>query len=130
VWGYRPEVYYWSGLTPASKFLSTQPLTGVPADIHFFPGEQIRIISDQDTARARAELVSELERVRPKYIIDELGNFNRLFSITSFPELRDFMSGYRYLTRVERFTVYRSRAFPRKKHERKRRKLEQASSLK
>jgi hypothetical protein len=33
VWGYRPEIYYWSGLLPASRFLSVQPLTGVPADV-------------------------------------------------------------------------------------------------
>ncbi len=39
VWGYRPEIYYWSGLQPASRYLSTQPLTGVPADVHFFEGQ-------------------------------------------------------------------------------------------
>ena len=34
VWGYRPEMYVYTGLRPASRFLECQALTGVPADRH------------------------------------------------------------------------------------------------
>ena len=32
VWGYRPEIYAYTGLPAASIYLDSQPLTGVPAD--------------------------------------------------------------------------------------------------
>jgi hypothetical protein len=44
VWGYRPEIYYWSGLLPASRYLSAQPLTGVPADAQYANGEHRSIL--------------------------------------------------------------------------------------
>ena len=34
VWGYRPEIYVYSHLPAAIRFLDSQPLTGVPADRH------------------------------------------------------------------------------------------------
>ena len=34
VWGYRPEIYVYSHLPAATRFLDSQPLTGVPADRH------------------------------------------------------------------------------------------------
>ena len=111
VWGYRPEIYYWSGLLPASKYLSTQPLTGVPADVHYFGDEYHSVFEDGVMAAERAELVRELEQVRPEYIIDELGTFNSNLSINSFRELREFMEGYKSLGMIERFAIYRRKDF-------------------
>ena len=34
VWGYRPEMYVYTGLRPATRFLDCQAMTGVPADRH------------------------------------------------------------------------------------------------
>jgi len=34
VWGYRPEMYVYTGLRPATKYLECQAMTGVPADRH------------------------------------------------------------------------------------------------
>src|ERR1019366_834116 len=34
VWGFRPEIYVYSHLPAATRFLDSQPLTGVPADRH------------------------------------------------------------------------------------------------
>ena len=34
VWGFRPEMYVYTGLPAAPRFLDSQPLTGVPADRH------------------------------------------------------------------------------------------------
>jgi hypothetical protein len=111
VWGYRPEIYYWSGLLPASKYLSTQPLTGVPADVHYFGDEYYSLLEDDVMARERAELVRELEQARPEYIIDELGTFNSNLSLNSYPELREFMEGYKSLGMIERFAIYRRKDF-------------------
>lgn len=106
VWGYRPEIYYWSGLLPASRYLSTQPLTGVPADVHYF-GDGYRSLLPEDlTAAARVQLVRDLEETRPKYIVDELGFFNSDLSIQSYPELREFMTDYKPKGTTGRFFVY------------------------
>jgi hypothetical protein len=111
VWGYRPEIYYWSKLVPASRFLSTQPLTGVPADVHFFGDDYRLIASGETTAAARAELLSDLEVTRPKYIVDELGFYNAHLSIQSYPELQRFMEGYKPLGTTGRFFVYLRKEF-------------------
>jgi hypothetical protein len=73
VWGYRPEIYYISGLLPASRYLSTQPLTGVPADVHYF-ADYDRSVLDESTSLARTAY-QDLQETSP-YIIDELGMFN------------------------------------------------------
>ncbi|HEX5736446.1 MAG TPA: glycosyltransferase family 39 protein [Blastocatellia bacterium] len=112
VWGYRPEIYYWSGLRPASRYLSTQPLTGVPADIHYFGWDYERLLEEGKTKRAREELARELSQTRPAYIIDELGFFNNDLSIRDFAELRDIMAGYDYLGATGRFLIYRRKDLP------------------
>lgn len=106
VWGYRPEIYYWSGLLPASRYLSTQPLTGVPADVHFFSNDYRSVLDEASTASARAQLIGDLEETGPKYIVDELGMFNADLSITSYAELKEFMRAYKPISTVGRFRVY------------------------
>jgi hypothetical protein len=106
VWGYRPEVYYWSGLIPASRFLSTQSLTGIPADVHYFRDRTDRLLDDEAMARERRRLLADLEQTQPKYLIDELGVFNRRLAMKNFPEFEEFLSRYKRLRRVERFIVY------------------------
>jgi hypothetical protein len=118
VWGYRPEIYYWSGLIPASKYLSTQPLTGVPADVHYFGDDYHSVLDGQTTAAARAELARELEQTRPECIIDELGFFNNDLSINSYPELREVMRNYKSIGTVERFFLYRRKEFTKSYHRR------------
>jgi Dolichyl-phosphate-mannose-protein mannosyltransferase len=119
VWGYRPEIYYWSGLLPASRFLSTQPLTGVPADLHYFVGsEHSYLVDSTSTRRARIELVADLNRTRPKYLIDELGFFNADLAITSYPELNGIMVNYKRKGSVGRFIVYIRRDLQKKKRHR------------
>ena len=107
VWGYRPEVYYWSGLLPASKYLSTQPLTGVPADVHYFSRDYRTLLDDRDTSAARRELAEELARVQPEYIVDELGFFNAQLAMARYSEFGELLRGYKNVGTVERFIVYR-----------------------
>ena len=114
VWGYRPEVYYWAGLIPASRYLSTQPLTGVAADIQYVNGERTSLLDESETALARAELVRELEETRPNYIIDEVGMFNAALNINSFPETAEFMKSYRSVGARGRLMIYRRRDLKKK----------------
>ena len=105
VWGYRPEIYYISGLLPASRYLSTQPLTGVPADVHYF-GDYRSVMDPSSTAVARDQLVRDLRETRPKYIVDELGMFNAELSINSYPELEELMKEYKPTGALARFMIY------------------------
>lgn len=111
VWGYRPEIYYWSGLLPASKYLSTQMLTGVPADVHYFSHDYRPVLDERDTAAARQELAQELARTRPEYIVDELGFFNADLAMARYGELSEVLSGYKNIGSVGRFLLYRRRDF-------------------
>jgi len=106
VWGNWPEVYYWSGLLPASGYLSSQPLTGLPADVWYGSEDYRLILDDKTTATARAELLRDLELTTPRYIIDELGLYDARFSIMAYPELRDFMSKYERLTSESSAPIY------------------------
>ena len=109
VWGYRPEIYYWSGLLPASKYLSTQPLTGVPADVHYFDHDYHAVLDERDTAAARQELAQELTAAYPEYIVDELGFFNDDLAMARYTEFAELLSRYKNIGSVERFLVYRRR---------------------
>ncbi|MEK6302285.1 MAG: glycosyltransferase family 39 protein [Acidobacteriota bacterium] len=114
VWGYRPEIYYWSGLLPASRYLSTQPLTGVPADVHYFGDDYRSLLPEEATSAARLELARDLEETRPKYIVDEIGFFNSSLSIQSYPELRELMGAYKPLGATGRFFIYMRKEFSKK----------------
>ena len=114
VWGYRPELYYWSGLLPASRYLSAQPLTGVPADAQYTNGERRSIFDEASAAAARAQLISDLNETQPKYIIDELGFFNGALTILEYPELKEYMQSYKGLGSTGRFLVYIRRDLTRK----------------
>lgn len=106
VWGYRPEIYFWSGLLPASRYLSTQPLTGVPADVHYFGNDYRAILGEDVTARAREELARDLEETQPKYIVDEIGFYNADLAILKYAELESIMSEYKAVGSAGRFLIY------------------------
>ena len=103
VWGYRPEVFLYSGLPAGTRYLDSQPLTGVLADRHLvdatptFPAE---------AARARAELA----RTSPTYIVDGLGPLNPRLAITAYPDLRGWLSQYEPVGRTPMSIVYRLRS--------------------
>jgi hypothetical protein len=109
VWGYRPEIYYWTGLLPASRYLSVQPLTGVPADVEDVNGENRSVLDETAKAAARAQLIEDLSETQPLYIVDQVGMFNSELAINNYPELREFMQGYKPRGAVGLFMVYRKR---------------------
>jgi hypothetical protein len=88
VWGFRPELYVYTGLPAASRFLDSQPLTGVPADRHL---TESRPVASESLREHRAELA----HTKPSLILDGLGPFNPHLAITEFSDLRPWLSGYR-----------------------------------
>ena len=118
VWGYRPEIYFWSRLRPASRYLSSQPLTGVAADRSFFTESTQVLIDSPATVAARAELVTELLASKPRFIVDELGFYNAALAIKNFPELSEVLTEYRNVGQVGTFILYRKKD-PEKKNRRR-----------
>ena len=106
VWGNWPEIYYRSGLLPASQYVGVQPLTGLPADLQYGKEEYRPLIDANLVAAARAELARELEQTQPKYIVDELGFRDDQLSIKRSTEMRDFMSNYERYGPDDSFPIY------------------------
>jgi hypothetical protein len=100
VWGYRPELYAYTRLPAATRFLDTQPLTGVPADRHLTSSAPI----ETEAARERR---LEAAHSAPVFIADGLSAYNPQLSITRYPELREWFSHYREAARSGQTIIYR-----------------------
>jgi hypothetical protein len=100
VWGYRPEVYVYSHLPAATRFLDSQPLTGVPADRHL---TQSTPVESAESRARRAELASS----RPTFVVDGLGEYNPRLALTEFGDLRPWLAGYREVGRTAGSVIYR-----------------------
>lgn len=102
VWGYRPELNVLAGLRGATRFLDSQPLTGVIADRHLssswptFP----------ELARSHRQ---ELARTAPVFIADGLGPYNPELAITRFDDLREWLAHYELVAETRGFRIYRRR---------------------
>jgi hypothetical protein len=99
VWGYRPEMYVYTGLRPATRFLECQAMTGVPADRHLMSSA---IVLTSGTHEAREELA----RSRPDILIDGLSLYNPALSMDRYPELRAWLGGYREVARTKGSVIY------------------------
>ena len=106
VWGYRPEDYVYTGLRPATRFLDSQAMTGVPADRHL---TQSDVVLTAGTQEAREELA----RSRPDVVIDGLGLYNPALTMDHYPELRPWLAQYREAARTAGSVIYVRRLAPR-----------------
>lgn len=100
VWGYRPDIFVYTGLPSASRYLDSQAMTGVPADRHLSQSEPVAI---SGTAEARRELA----RSAPTFIADGLSLYNPRLSIGRYPELRPWLAQYREFARTGDTILYR-----------------------
>jgi hypothetical protein len=100
VWGFRPEIYVYSHLPAASRFLDSQPLTGVPADRHL---TQSTPVETRESLARRAELAAS----RPTFVVDGLGEYNRRLAVTEFGDLRAWMAAYREVGRSAGSVIYK-----------------------
>jgi hypothetical protein len=99
VWGYRPEIYVYTGLRPATRFLDSQAMTGVPADRHL---TQSTVVLTKGTREAREELA----RSRPDVLIDGLGLYNPALTMDHYAELRPWLAEYREVGRTQGSVLY------------------------
>jgi hypothetical protein len=102
VWGYRPEIFMYTDLRPATRWLDSQALTGVPADRHL---TQSTVVYTAGTVEARAELA----RSAPDILIDGLSPFNPALSMDHYPELREWLGHYREVARTHGTVIYSRR---------------------
>ena len=100
VWGYRPEIFAYTGLPAATIYLDSQPLTGVPADRHLTHSEPVETVA---TLLRREQLADS----RPTFILDGLGLFNPQLAIAHYPELQEWFSHYRQVGRTSETVIYR-----------------------
>ncbi len=105
VWGYRPEIYVYTGLRPATRFLDSQAMTGVPADRHLFQSE---VVLTSGTHEARQQLANS----RPDVLIDGLGLYNQALTMDRYPELRAWLGQYREIGRTKGSVIYARRYYP------------------
>lgn len=100
VWGFRPELYVYTGLPAASQYLDSQPLTGVPADRHLTQSVPV------ETTAARTHR-AELANSSPTFVIDGLGLYNPQLAIPTYPELQDWFARYHEVARSNQSVIYR-----------------------
>ncbi|MGB6946427.1 MAG: hypothetical protein WBE37_28785 [Bryobacteraceae bacterium] len=100
VWGYRPDVFAYTRMPAGSRFLDSQPLTGVLADRHLTSSVPV---APEWAARNRRELIAN----DPTWIVDGLGPLNPALAITNFPDLRDWLGNYREVGRTRFSIIYR-----------------------
>ncbi len=100
VWGYRPDVFAYTRMPAGSRFLDSQPLTGVLADRHLTSSQPF---APELAARNRRELIAS----DPTWIVDGLGPLNPALAITNYPDLRDWLANYREVRRTPFSIIYR-----------------------
>ena len=99
VWGYRPNLYVYTRMSPDGLFWDSQPLTGVPADRHLHSSDPIY--------HGAAGNRKELAQSRPKFIIDGLTPFNPGLDPHKYPELQPWLSHYKPIGRTPLSLIYR-----------------------
>jgi hypothetical protein len=102
VWGYRPEIYVYTKLRPAIRFLDSQAMTGVPADRHL---SQSQVVLTSGTREARATLAQS----RPDILVDGLSLYNPALSMSKYAELRPWLAGYVEIARSKGTVIYKRR---------------------
>ena len=100
VWGFRPDLYVYTALPAATRFLDSQPLTGVPADRHLTQSAPVA------TGFAHANRVA-LTRSEPTFIMDGLSLYNPALAIDRYPDLQPWLARYREVGRSGMIIIYR-----------------------
>jgi hypothetical protein len=100
VWGYRPDIFAYTRKPAGSRFLDSQPLTGVLADRHLTSSQSV---APEWAAHNRRELIAN----DPAWIVDGLGPINPALAITNFPDLHDWLGNYREVGRTRFSIIYK-----------------------
>jgi hypothetical protein len=100
VWGYRPDIFTYTRMPAGSRYLDSQPLTGVLADRHLTTSEPF---APAWAARNRRELIAS----DPTWIVDGLGPLNPALAITNYPDLHEWLANYREVGRTRFSIIYK-----------------------
>jgi hypothetical protein len=103
VWGYRPDIYALTRMPAGTRFLDSQPLTGVLADRHLVQSD---VLYAAIAAHNRAELIT----TEPDFIVDGLGPYNPSLAISSYGDLKDWLQSYQVAGRTTGCVIYRRTA--------------------
>jgi hypothetical protein len=102
VWGFRPDIFIYSGLPAGTRFLESQPISGLLADRHLF--------SNQAVAADFIELNRrELIESHPTWVVDGLGAYNRAAAIANQPYLLAWFQQYQEAGRTGFAILYHLR---------------------
>jgi hypothetical protein len=102
VWGYRPDIFAYTRMRAGSRFLDSQPLTGVLADRHLTSSE---VAAPGWAERNRRELVE----TKPEWIVDGLGPLNPALAIGKYADLARWLDAYREVGRTRYTVIYERR---------------------
>ena len=102
VWGYRPDIFAYTRMPAGSRFLDSQPLTGVIADRHLTSSEAV---APEWAAQNRRELIG----TRPTFIVDGLGLYNPNLAITNYPDLAPWLKNYSAIAHTSHTIIYKLR---------------------
>jgi len=105
VWGFRPDLFVYTGLPAASRFIDCQPLTGVPADRHL---SQSTPVGAKFTSANREELA----RSRPSIVMDGLSLYNPALAMDRYEELRPWLAQYKEVARTKTTVIYKLASGP------------------
>jgi hypothetical protein len=105
VWGYRPEIFVYTGMRPATRYLECQAMTGVPADRHL---TQSTVVLTSGAHRAREELAQS----KPDVVIDGLSLFNPALAMDRYAELKPWLAGYYQAARTKETVIYLRKSDP------------------
>ena len=109
IWDYALDVYWLTGCRPASRYLAPYYITGKFPDAAMSPDAE----GEQFLIEARAHLIEDLKRSRPRLILDVYGKLREL----PYAELIEFLdANYEYEGEVgpnpgRPFAVFRLREF-------------------
>ena len=100
VWGYRPDIFAYTRMPAGSRFLDSQPLTGVLADRHLTNSQPFA--PEWGSRNRRALIASD-----PAWIVDGLGPINPALAITNYPDLHDWLANYHEVGRTRFSIIYK-----------------------
>ena len=100
VWGFRPDIFIDSRLPAGTRFLESQPISGVLADRHLFSNVAV-------APGFTAPNVHEVLTTKPTWIVDGLGLYNPSLALTKEPALAEWVSHYTEVARTDFSILYR-----------------------
>lgn len=103
VWGYRPELFVFTQLPAATRFLDSQPLSGVLADRHL---TDATVTYPELAIRHRQQLGGG---PRPRVIIDGLGPLNPRLEFFRLSGFSAWAGEYEMIGRTKTCFIYRYR---------------------